>query len=159
MLLKSLFCLHGRDSRPRFVAISVGVYAGIALAVAAFGAHFLMYLLALLGLPLFGLAGLRRLADAHKSKGWIGVLLLPLMMFIGLLVADMHLAFIGLSLVLAVGLTFWSWRLPAPTVVEYRYGYFGPELNAPTSQAMPRRRVEPTIVPKAVAKEAEAKEV
>ena len=149
MLLKSLFCLHGRDSRPRFVAISVGVYVCIALAAAAFGANFLMYLLALLGLPLLGLASLRRLADADKSKGLIGVFLLPLFIFIGLLTADVHIALIGLSLVLAAGLTFWGWRLPAPTIVDYRYGYFGPELDAPTSQAMPRRRVEPTIVPKA----------
>ncbi|VEF24348.1 Predicted membrane protein [Shewanella baltica] len=158
MLLKSLFCLHGRDSRPRFVAISVGVYVCIALAAAAFGANFLMYLLALLGLPLLGLASLRRLADADKSKGLIGVFLLPLFIFIGLLTADVHIALIGLSLVLAAGLTFWGWRLPAPTIVDYRYGYFGPELDAPTSQAMPRRRVEPTIVPKA-AKEIEIQEV
>lgn len=159
MLLKSLFCLHGRDSRPRFVAISVGVYVCIALAAAAFGANFLMYLLALLGLPLLGLASLRRLADANKSKGLIGVFLLPLFIFIGLLTADVHIALIGLSLVLAAGLTFWGWRLPAPTIVDYRYGYFGPELDAPTSQAMPRRRVEPTIVPKAAAKEIETQEV
>lgn len=158
MLLKSLFCLHGRDSRPRFVAISVGVYVCIALAAAAFGANFLMYLLALLGLPLLGLASLRRLADADKSKGLIGVFLLPLFIFIGLLTADVHIALIGLSLVLAAGLTFWGWRLPAPTIVDYRYGYFGPELDAPTSQAMPRRRVEPTIVPKA-AKEIETQDV
>ncbi|WP_413490468.1 hypothetical protein [Shewanella baltica] len=158
MLLKSLFCLHGRDSRPRFVAISVGVYVCIALAAAAFGANFLMYLLALLGLPLLGLASLRRLADADKSKGLIGVFLLPLFIFIGLLTADVHIALIGLSLVLAAGLTFWGWRLPAPTIVDYRYGYFGPELDAPTSQAMPRCRVEPTIVPKA-AKEIEIQEV
>lgn len=159
MLLKSLFCLHGRDSRPRFVAISVGVYVCIALAAAAFGANFLMYLLALLGLPLLGLASLRRLADADKSKGLIGVFLLPLFIFIGLLTADVHIALIGLSLVLAAGLTFWGWRLPAPTIVDYRYGYFGPELDAPTSQAMPRRRVEPTIVPKAAAKEIETQDV
>lgn len=159
MLLKSLFCLHGRDSRPRFVAISVGVYVCIALAAAAFGANFLMYLLALLGLPLLGLASLRRLADANKSKGLIGVFLLPLFIFIGLLTADVHIALIGLSLVLAAGLTFWGWRLPAPTIVDYRYGYFGPELDAPTSQAMPRRRVEPTIVPKAAAKEIETQDV
>lgn len=159
MLLKSLFCLHGRDSRPRFVAISVGVYVCIVLAAAAFGANFLMYLLALLGLPLLGLASLRRLADADKSKGLIGVFLLPLFIFIGLLTADVHIALIGLSLVLAAGLTFWGWRLPAPTIVDYRYGYFGPELDAPTSQAMPRRRVEPTIVPKAAAKEIETQEV
>ncbi|MGI1968751.1 hypothetical protein [Shewanella baltica] len=159
MLLKSLFCLHGRDSRPRFVAISVGVYVCIALAAAAFGANFLMYLLALLGLPLLGLASLRRLADAAKSKGLIGVFLLPLFIFIGLLTADVHIALIGLSLVLAAGLTFWGWRLPAPTIVDYRYGYFGPELDAPTSQAMPRRRVEPTIVPKAAAKEIETQDV
>ncbi|MCS6096480.1 hypothetical protein [Shewanella baltica] len=159
MLLKSLFCLHGRDSRPRFVAISVGVYVCIALAAAAFGANFLMYLLALLGLPLLGLASLRRLADADKSKGLIGVFLLPLFIFIWLLTADVHIALIGLSLVLAAGLTFWGWRLPAPTIVDYRYGYFGPELDAPTSQAMPRRRVEPTIVPKAAAKEIETQEV
>ncbi|MGR3969322.1 hypothetical protein [Shewanella sp. 1180_01] len=158
MLLKSLFCLHGRDSRPRFVAISVGVYVCIALAAAAFGANFLMYLLALLGLPLLGLASLRRLADADKSKGLIGVFLLPLFIFIGMLTADVHIALIGLSLVLAAGLTFWGWRLPAPTIVDYRYGYFGPELDAPTSQAMPRRRVEPTIVPKA-AKEIETQDV
>lgn len=148
MLLKSLFCLHGRDSRPRFVAISVGVYACITLAAAAFGAHFLMYLLALLGLPLLGLTSLRRVADAHKPRGLTGVLLLPFIMFIALLAADMHIALIGLSLVLAAGLTFWGWRLPAPTIVDYRYGYFGPELNAPISQAMPRRRVEPTIIAK-----------
>lgn len=159
MLLKSLFCLHGRDSRPRFVAISVGVYVCIALAAAAFGANFLMYLLALLGLPLLGLASLRRLADANKSKGLIGVFLLPLFIFIGLLTADVHIALIGLSLALAAGLTFWGWRLPAPTIVDYRYGYFGPELDAPTSQAMPRRRVEPTIVPKAAAKEIETQDV
>ncbi|MGE6436276.1 hypothetical protein [Shewanella baltica] len=159
MLLKSLFCLHGRDSRPRFVAISVGVYVCIALAAAAFGANFLMYLLALLGLPLLGLASLRRLADADKSKGLIGVFLLPLFIFIGMLTADVHIALIGLSLVLAAGLTFWGWRLPAPTIVDYRYGYFGPELDAPTSQAMPRRRVEPTIVPKAAAKEIETQDV
>ncbi|MEM6231423.1 hypothetical protein [Shewanella scandinavica] len=159
MLLKSLFCLHGRDSRPRFVAISVGVYVCIALAAAAFGANFLMYLLALLGLPLLGLASLRRLADADKSKGLIGLFLLPLFIFIGLLTADVHIALIGLSLVLAAGLTFWGWRLPAPTIVDYRYGYFGPELDAPTSQAMPRRRVEPTIVPKAAAKEIETQDV
>lgn len=159
MLLKSLFCLHGRDSRPRFVAISVGVYVCIVLAAAAFGANFLMYLLALLGLPLLGLASLRRLADADKSKGLIGVFLLPLFIFIGLLTADVHIALIGLSLVLAAGLTFWGWRLPAPTIVDYRYGYFGPELDAPTSQAMPRRRVEPTIVPKAAAKEIETQNV
>ncbi|MDT3295059.1 hypothetical protein Q4Q57_07815 [Shewanella sp. SP2S2-6] len=159
MLLKSLFCLHGRDSRPRFVAISVGVYVCIALAAAAFGANFLMYLLALLGLPLLGLASLRRLADADKSKGLIGVFLLPLFIFIGLLTADVHIALIGLSLVLAAGLTFWGWRFPAPTIVDYRYGYFGPELDAPTSQAMPRRRVEPTIVPKAAAKEIETQDV
>ncbi|MBS0042614.1 hypothetical protein KFE26_09910 [Shewanella sp. M16] len=151
MLLKSLFCLHGRDSRPRFVAISVGVYVCIAFAAAAFGANFLMYLLALLGLPLLGLTSLRRLADADKSKGLIGVFLLPLIIFIGLLAADVHIALIGLSLVLAAGLTFWGWRFPAPTIVDYRYGYFGPELDAPTSQAMPRRRVEPTIVPKTIA--------
>ncbi|MCS6179427.1 hypothetical protein [Shewanella baltica] len=159
MLLKSLFCLHGRDSRPRFVAISVGVYVCIALAAAALGANFLMYLLALLGLPLLGLASLRRLADANKSKGLICVFLLPLFIFIGLLTADVHIALIGLSLVLAAGLTFWGWRLPAPTIVDYRYGYFGPELDAPTSQAMPRRRVEPTIVPKAAAKEIETQDV
>ncbi|MCU8002885.1 MULTISPECIES: hypothetical protein [unclassified Shewanella] len=150
MLLKSLFCLHGRDSRPRFVAISVGVYVCIAFAAATFGANFLMYLLALLGLPLLGLTSLRRLADADKSKGLIGVFLLPLIIFIGLLAADVHIALIGLSLVLAAGLTFWGWRFPAPTIVDYRYGYFGPELDAPTSQAMPRRRVEPTIVPKTI---------
>lgn len=159
MLLKSLFCLHGRDSRPRFVAISVGVYVCIALAAAAFGANFLMYLLALLGLPLLGLASLRRLADADKPKGLIGLFLLPLLIFIGLLMADAHIALIGLSLALAAGLTFWGWRLPAPTIVDYRYGYFGPELDAPTSQAMPRRRVEPTIVPKAAAKEIETQDV
>lgn len=158
MLLKSLFCLHGRDSRPRFVAISVGVYVCIAFAAAAFGANFLMYLLALLGLPLLGLTSLRRLADADKSKGLIGVFLLPLIIFIGLLAAGVHIALIGLSLVLAAGLTFWGWRFPAPTIVDYRYGYFGPELDAPTSQAMPRRRVEPTIVPKA-AKEIETPDV
>ncbi|HCE51173.1 MAG TPA: hypothetical protein DER18_07015, partial [Shewanella baltica] len=93
-----------------------------------------------------------------KSKGLIGVFLLPLFIFIGLLTADVHIALIGLSLVLAAGLTFWGWRLPAPTIVDYRYGYFGPELDAPTSQAMPRRRVEPTIVPKA-AKEIETQDV
>ncbi|BFL81948.1 hypothetical protein LFREDSHE_03980 [Shewanella baltica] len=118
-----------------------------------------MYLLALLGLPLLGLASLRRLADAAKSKGLIGVFLLPLFLFIGLLTADVHIALIGLSLALAAGLTFWGWRLPAPTIVDYRYGYFGPELDAPTSQAMPRRRVEPTIVPKAAAKEIETQDV
>lgn len=148
MLLKSLFCLHGRDSRPRFVAISVGVYACILIAAAAFGANFLMYLLALLGLPLLGLTSLRRLADADKSKVLTGAFLLPLLILLGLFIADAHIALIGLCLVLAAGLTFWGWRLPAPTIVDYRYGYFGPELDAPTSQAMPRRRVEPTIIPK-----------
>lgn len=67
MLLKSLFCLHGRDSRPRFVAISVGVYLGISLAVAAFGANFLMYLLALVGLPLLALTALRRLNEIGRA--------------------------------------------------------------------------------------------
>ncbi|SIQ66309.1 hypothetical protein SAMN05421840_10353 [Shewanella morhuae] len=150
MLLKSLFCLHGRDSRPRFVAISVGVYVCISIAAAAFGANFLMYLLALLGLPLLGLTSLRRLVDADKSKVLTGAFLLPLLILLGLFTADAHIALIGLCLVLAAGLTFWGWRLPAPTIVDYRYGYFGPELDAPTSQAMPRRRVEPTIVPKTV---------
>lgn len=148
MLLKSLFCLHGRDSRPRFVAISVGVYACISIAAAAFGANFLLLLLALLGLPLLGLASVRRLVDANKPQVFVAVFLLPLLIYIVLLLAGAHVAFIGLWLVLAAGLTFWGWRLPAPTIVDYHFGYFGPKLAVPTSQAMPRRRVEPTIDPK-----------
>ncbi|MGL4898451.1 MAG: hypothetical protein ACRC4U_00135, partial [Shewanella sp.] len=82
MLLKSLFCLHGRDSRARFVLISVGVYAAISLAFAAFGADFLMYFIALAGLPLLALTSVRRSVDASKPRLLAGLLFLPLPIYL-----------------------------------------------------------------------------
>lgn len=151
MLLKSLFCLHGRDSRPRFVAISVGVYLGISLAVAAFGANFLMYLLALVGLPLLSLTALRRLTDAAKPKALVVVLILPLIVLLALHIVAAPPVLAMLGLVLGAGATFWGARFSSPTLVDYRFGYYGPAFDTPTSQAIPRRRVEPVITPKAAA--------
>ncbi|MFV0596440.1 hypothetical protein [Shewanella sp.] len=151
MLLKSLFCLHGRDSRPRFVAISVGVYLGISLAVAAFGPNFLMYLLALVGLPLLALTALRRLNDAAKPKALVAVFILPLLILLALYIVAAPPVVAILGLVLGAGATFWGTRLTSPTLVEYRFGYYGPALDIPTSQAVPRRRVEPVLTPKAAA--------
>ncbi|PIW60079.1 hypothetical protein [Shewanella sp. CG12_big_fil_rev_8_21_14_0_65_47_15] len=151
MLLKSLFCLHGRDSRPRFAAISVGVYVCISLAVAGFGANFLMYLLALLGLPLLALTSLRRLMDANKPKFLAALLVLPLPVYLALLIVGAPPFIAILGLVLAAGATFWGARLPSPTIVDYRFGYYGPALDSPTSQAIPRRRVEPVLTPKTAA--------
>ncbi|MDG5900343.1 hypothetical protein E2650_10705 [Shewanella xiamenensis] len=151
MLLKSLFCLHGRDSRPRFVVISVGVYLGISLAVAAFGANFLMYLLALVGLPLLALTALRRLNDAAKPKALVVVFMLPLLILLALYIVAAPPVLAILGLVLGAGATFWGTRLKSPTIVDYRFGYYGPALDAPISQAIPRRRVEPVITPKAAA--------
>ncbi|MCP3129508.1 hypothetical protein [Shewanella sp. KJ2020] len=151
MLLKSLFCLHGRDSRPRFAAISVGVYVCISLAVAGFGANFLMYLLALLGLPLLVLTSLRRLMDANKPKFLAALLVLPLPVYLALLIVGAPPFIAVLGLVLAAGATFWGTRLPSPTIVDYRFGYYGPALDSPTSQAIPRRRVEPVLAPKTAA--------
>ncbi|EGM68419.1 hypothetical protein [Shewanella sp. HN-41] len=151
MLLKSLFCLHGRDSRPRFAAISVGVYVCISLAVAGFGANFLMYLLALLGLPLLALTSLRRLMDANKPKFLVALLVLPLPVYLALLIVGAPPFIAVLALVLAAGATFFGARLPSPTIVDYRFGYYGPALDSPTSQAIPRRRVEPVLTPKTAA--------
>lgn len=151
MLLKSLFCLHGRDSRPRFATISVGVYVCISLAVAGFGANFLMYLLALLGLPLLTLTSLRRLMDANKPKFLAALLVLPLPVYLALLIVGAPPFIAVLGLVLAAGATFWGARLPSPTIVDYRFGYYGPALDSPTSQAIPRRRVEPVLTPKTAA--------
>lgn len=116
MLLKSLFCLHGRDSRPRFVAISVGVYLGISLAVAAFGANFLMYLLALVGLPLLALTALRRLNDAAKPKALVAVFILPLLILLALYIVAAPPVVAILGLVLGAGATFWGTRLTSPTL-------------------------------------------
>lgn len=149
MLLKSLFCLHGRDSRPRFVVISVGVYLGIALAVAAFGANFLMSFLALVGLPVLGLTALRRLTDAAKPKVLALVFILPLLVLLALYIVAAPPVLAMLGLVLGAGATFWGARFRSPTLVDYRLGYYGPVLDRPTSQAIPRRRVEPVITPKA----------
>lgn len=159
MLLKSLFCLHGRDSRPRFVAISVGVYLGISLAVAAFGANFLMYLLALVGLPLLALTALRRLNDAAKPKALVAVFILPLLILLALYIVAAPPVLAILGLVLGAGATFWGTRLKSPTIVDYRFGYYGPALDAPISQAIPRRRVEPVITPKAAAAQNAAPDV
>lgn len=159
MLLKSLFCLHGRDSRPRFVAISVGVYLGISLAVAAFGPNFLMYLLALVGLPLLALTALRRLNDAAKPKVLVAVFVLPLLILLALYIVAAPPIVAILGLVLGAGATFWGTRFTSPTLVEYRLGYYGPALDIPTSQAIPRRRVEPVITPKAAAAQNAASDV
>ncbi|WP_372930700.1 hypothetical protein [Shewanella putrefaciens] len=148
MLLKSLFCLRGRDSRPRFVAISVCVYTCISLAAAVFGPHFLMYLFALVGLPLLAFASLRRVADANKPKVLAGLLLLPLPVYLALLIVGAPPFIAVLGLVLAGGATFWGGNLASPTIVDYRFGYYGPAMDAPISQAMPRRRVEPMLTPK-----------
>ncbi|MCL1092023.1 hypothetical protein L2744_20955 [Shewanella profunda] len=148
MLLKSLFCLRGRDSRPRFVAISVCVYTCISLAAAVFGPNFLMYLLALAGLPLLAFTSLRRLADAGKPKVLAGLLILPLPVYLALLIVGAPPFIAVLGLVLALGATFWGGNLASPTIVDYRFGYYGPAMDAPISQAMPRRRVEPMLTPK-----------
>lgn len=149
MLLKSLFCLHGRDSRSRFVAISLITYAVVSLAVAAFGVNFLFILTTFLGLPLMGLTALRRLTDAAKPKALLVVLLLPLLIYLGLLSAGAHAGLLALGIIFASAMTFWGWRLAAPTLVDYRFGYYGPVLNSPTAQAVPRRRVEPVLAAKA----------
>lgn len=149
MLLKSLFCLHGRDSRPRFAAISVGVYVCISLAVAGFGANFLVYLLALLGLPLLALTSLRRLVDANKPKLLAALLVLPLPVYLALLIVGAPPLIAVLGLVLAAGITFWGAGLPSLALVDYRLGYYGPALDSSTSQAIRRRRVEPVLTAKA----------
>ncbi|MGL5359753.1 MAG: hypothetical protein ACRDBI_08580, partial [Shewanella sp.] len=145
MLLKSLVCLHGRDSRARFVLLSIGVYGAISLAAAAFGANFLLYLLALAGLPLLALTCVRRLADASKPRALAGLLLLPLPIYLALLLVGAPPFIAALGLVLAAGATFWGARLPAPTSVDYRLGYYGPARELPLQQAVPRRRVEPVL--------------
>lgn len=149
MLLKSLFCLHGRDSRSRFVIISLIIYAAVSLAVAVFGANFLFLLTTFLGVPLMGLAALRRLADAAKPKVLLVVLILPLLIYLGLLAAGAHTGLLALGVIFASAMTFFGWRLAAPTLVDYRFGYYGPVLNSPTAQAVPRRRVEPVLAAKA----------
>ncbi|QYJ78575.1 hypothetical protein [Shewanella acanthi] len=153
MLLKSLFCLHGRDSRSRFIAISVGVYLSIGLAAAAFGANFLLFLCALLGAPLLTLSALRRLSDANKPKVLVAALVLPLVLILALLVVGAPPIISALGFILAMGATFWGWRFASPTLVDYQFGYYGPALNAPVSQTVPRRRVEPVIASKMAAKD------
>lgn len=151
MLLKSLFCHHGRDTRLRYAVISAGVYICISLAVAGFGANFLMYLLALIGLPLLTLTSLRRLIDAGKPKLLTGLLVLPLIVYLALLIVGAPSFIATLGLVLGAGAIFFGARLPSPTIVDYRFGYYGPALDLPTPQAVPRRRVEPVLEPKMTA--------
>ncbi|MGL4835810.1 MAG: hypothetical protein ACRCXH_15505 [Shewanella sp.] len=145
MLLKSLFCLHGRDSRARFVLISVGVYAAISLAFAVFGADFLMYFIALAGLPLLALTSVRRSVDASKPRLLAGLLFLPLPIYLALLQVGAPPFIAALGLVLALGATVWGARLPPQTCVDYRLGYYGPALELALQQAVPRRRVEPVL--------------
>lgn len=145
MLLKSLFCLHGRDSRLRFAVISVGVYLSIAFAGIAFGANFLTYLLTLLGLPLLAFSALRRLTDANKPKALVVIFILPLLVLLALLMVAAPPILVLLGVFLGFGATFLGARLLSPTLVDYRVGYYGPAIAMPISQAIPRRRVEPVI--------------
>jgi uncharacterized membrane protein YhaH (DUF805 family) len=146
VLLRSFFCLRGRDNGLRLAALSAAVYGILFLWMILFGSNLGLVLPLLLLTPVVLLGGIRRLRDADRPALWSLALLLPLFCY-GLVLFYLP-GTVAIWLCLSMALLITSVLALLSTKAEgngtFVYGYQGPVLQQlPQPQA--QRRVEPVL--------------
>jgi len=154
--LKSLFCLHGLDNRPRFVAICSTVYVIFIMLISTFtGNVFISLTILVLFTPILAFTSLRRLKDARLNRNWLFVpniifALTALIIIFSEQNSSYYLLIIS-AFCLAVLLTYPSVSKKNSAPLNYVLGYFGPvdmsEYQQITHQGKQAKfRIEPTLV-------------
>jgi len=144
MQYRSLFCVRGRDNGLRFALISALTYLILLLGFIFIGPSSALIFLGLFLMPILGLSGLRRMRDAARPSGLLGLSFIPLLFFVLALVYGDSLGLSGGSAVFATLITgFLAMQRPASKNSHYHQGYSGPA--AMTVGGKGRMRVEPTL--------------
>jgi len=150
-LVKSFFCVQGRDNRQRFLSIAVACHVAILLFKALFfGLPTLSIILLLLAAVPFSLSALRRMRDAAKPVGFTALAsTIFLLVGFGLAFIDHGASYLLLLLSLAtvLGLTSFAGQSGQ---ADYIKGYAGPVdlsgyKNVRSYSSFHASRIEPTM--------------
>lgn len=140
----SIICHQGRDNGPRFLAISSICYLALSLFALLFGFTPMLYLAALLLMPVLLLTGVRRLRDSQLPLYFSAILAVPLLGYCSVLAHSLSPLFTIFWLLFAIVLTVGFALRRSPNVIEYQQGYSGPVTEA-RAPRRPAQRVEPSM--------------
>jgi len=148
-LLKSLFCLQGKDNRERFIIIQLATaLAFILLNVLAPNSTAFLLVVALILTTMSGLSVKRRQHDAKINKL---ALYAPTLMFLGLSIATAlsdSMMMVLSMLVPVIGQLYLFTYKGSESTSRYQLGYYGPidlGQSQPNYQQKSVNRVEPTL--------------
>ena len=145
MLLRSLFCVQGRDTGIRLAAISVAGYLLLSLWTALFGGNLALLIPFGVSALVILASGYRRQRDSQKPSLWSLALLLPLFCY-GLVLFYLPSATaIGLCWLMATVFTGVLAFFPARSRAVYIQGYEGPAKAYQMATPRVHSRVEPVI--------------
>ncbi|MBE8168694.1 MAG: hypothetical protein HAW66_10055 [Shewanella sp.] len=145
MLLNSLFCIYGRDSNLRFIAVSAACYLVILLWMLIFGGNTSTFIPAIVAGVILLLSGYRRTRDAQKPQWWCVTLLVP-WLALALSISFDASSSIWLSISLLGFVASLLFTFPKSlSVGRFASGYQGPAMKVGSNQAASSKRVEPSL--------------
>ncbi|MCL1078627.1 hypothetical protein D5R81_12080 [Parashewanella spongiae] len=145
MLLNSLFCIHGRDTSLRFVAISASCFFVILLWMLIFGSNASVFIPAVTAGIVLLLSGYRRVRDAQKPQWWSVTLLVP-WLALSVSISSDTLFSIWLSMLIFGCIATLLLAFPKSlSVGRFSSGYQGPATKMHGAQSTSTKRVEPSL--------------